>query len=72
MPFEFTARGLLQRVAALVEHQDFCSSVALWPPIEEAQIQTADIGVSCKDHCARNGLICEPAFFATANRKVAE
>uniref|UniRef100_A0A3B4ZEN9 alpha-1,6-mannosyl-glycoprotein 6-beta-N-acetylglucosaminyltransferase n=1 Tax=Stegastes partitus TaxID=144197 RepID=A0A3B4ZEN9_9TELE len=68
LPYEFSCEGMLQRVSALVEKQDFCSSTSSWPPLSALQVVKAEAGTSCKKACRKVGLICEPAFFPKLNR----
>ena len=70
LPYEFTHEGMLQRVNAFTEHQDFCSSNSgSWPPILSVNITPAAAGKSCKDVCWERRQICEPAHFKHINSK---
>ncbi|KAJ8019701.1 Alpha-1,6-mannosylglycoprotein 6-beta-N-acetylglucosaminyltransferase A [Holothuria leucospilota] len=72
LPFEYTCEGMLQRVSAYVQHQDFCATVdPPWPPTSALRTITADVGVSCKKACFDLGLVCEPSFFPLINSKEA-
>ncbi|XP_013880322.1 alpha-1,6-mannosylglycoprotein 6-beta-N-acetylglucosaminyltransferase A [Austrofundulus limnaeus] len=67
LPYEFTCEGMLQRVNVLIEKQDFCSDAKSWPPLSALQVLKANAGVSCKQACQGEGLICEPMFFPHLN-----
>ncbi|XP_065064114.1 alpha-1,6-mannosylglycoprotein 6-beta-N-acetylglucosaminyltransferase A-like [Rhopilema esculentum] len=70
LPMEFTNKGMLERLAALIEHQDLCNLDApRWPPLQSLYTFLAEPGVSCKDECHRRGLICEWSFFHDINNK---
>uniref|UniRef100_A0AAY4CIE0 alpha-1,6-mannosyl-glycoprotein 6-beta-N-acetylglucosaminyltransferase n=1 Tax=Denticeps clupeoides TaxID=299321 RepID=A0AAY4CIE0_9TELE len=34
LPYEFTCEGMLQRVNAFIENQDFCHGQVMWPPLK--------------------------------------
>jgi alpha-1,3(6)-mannosylglycoprotein beta-1,6-N-acetyl-glucosaminyltransferase len=68
LPFEFTHQGMLQRVIAYIEHQDFCSlSGSIWPPTSSVDIFLSAEGKSCKETCRANKRICEPSHFKQLN-----
>uniref|UniRef100_A0A147AI28 alpha-1,6-mannosyl-glycoprotein 6-beta-N-acetylglucosaminyltransferase n=1 Tax=Fundulus heteroclitus TaxID=8078 RepID=A0A147AI28_FUNHE len=67
LPYEFTCEGMLQRLNALIEKQDFCSPTMSWPPLSALQVVRAEAGTSCKQACRQAGLICQPTFFAYLN-----
>ncbi|XP_067372638.1 alpha-1,6-mannosylglycoprotein 6-beta-N-acetylglucosaminyltransferase A-like isoform X1 [Channa argus] len=67
IPYEFTCEGMLQRVNALIEKQEFCYITGRWPPVSSLQVVEAEAGTSCKQACQKVGLICEPAFFQNLN-----
>ncbi|KAK2839551.1 hypothetical protein Q5P01_013291 [Channa striata] len=67
VPYEFTSEGMLQRVNALIENQEFCHSTGRWPPGSSLHVVEAEAAVSCKQACRKAGLICEPAFFPNLN-----
>ncbi|KAM7436456.1 hypothetical protein ABFA07_013722 [Porites harrisoni] len=66
LPYEFTVAGMLERLNAYLENQDFCKP-SDWPPIKELQITKGKDGQSCEFACLDKGLVCEPTFFATVN-----
>ncbi|KAF0046204.1 hypothetical protein F2P81_002733 [Scophthalmus maximus] len=63
LPYEFTCEGMLQRVNAFIENQDFCHGQVMWPPLGALQVKLAEPGRSCKQVCQEEQLICEPSFF---------
>ncbi|XP_065064116.1 alpha-1,6-mannosylglycoprotein 6-beta-N-acetylglucosaminyltransferase A-like isoform X1 [Rhopilema esculentum] len=68
LPREFTAVGMMERVHALIQHQDFCDPNApRWPPIRNLEVYLAPRGVSCKNLCRKKGKICEPSYFSDIN-----
>ncbi|CAM9529486.1 alpha-1,6-mannosylglycoprotein 6-beta-N-acetylglucosaminyltransferase A [Lethenteron reissneri] len=69
MPYEFTCEGMLQRVNAFIEKQDFCHQKRLWPPLSALQVKVAQPGQSCKHLCQESQLICEPTYFAHLNKE---
>ncbi|KAK1876816.1 Alpha-16-mannosylglycoprotein 6-beta-N-acetylglucosaminyltransferase A [Dissostichus eleginoides] len=58
LPYEFTCEGMLQRVNAFIQNQDFC----------HGQVKLAEPGRSCKQVCQEEQLICEPSFFQHLNK----
>ena len=63
MPYEFTKEGMLQRLNAYIEHQDFCvANPLVWPPPSSITAVLGDIGKSCKDTCRERGelWLCVP------------
>ncbi|XP_045143353.1 alpha-1,6-mannosylglycoprotein 6-beta-N-acetylglucosaminyltransferase A [Echinops telfairi] len=68
MPYEFTCEGMLQRINAFIEKQDFCHGQVMWPPLSALQVKLAEPGTSCKQVCQESQLICEPSFFQHLNR----
>ncbi|XP_008426685.1 alpha-1,6-mannosylglycoprotein 6-beta-N-acetylglucosaminyltransferase A [Poecilia reticulata] len=68
LPYEFTCEGMLQRVNAFIENQDFCHGQVMWPPLSALQVKKADLGQSCKQVCQEAQLICEPSFFQHLNK----
>ncbi|KAM7105518.1 alpha-1,6-mannosylglycoprotein 6-beta-N-acetylglucosaminyltransferase A isoform 2-T5 [Molossus nigricans] len=68
MPYEFTCEGVLQRINAFIEKQDFCHGQVMWPPLSALQVKLAEPGQSCKQVCQENQLICEPSFFQHLNK----
>ncbi|MBZ3890098.1 Alpha-1,6-mannosylglycoprotein 6-beta-N-acetylglucosaminyltransferase A [Sciurus carolinensis] len=68
MPYEFTCEGMLQRINAFIEKQDFCHGQVMWPPLSALQVKLAEPGQSCKQVCQENQLICEPSFFQHLNK----
>lgn len=68
LPYEFTCEGMLQRVNAFIENQDFCHGQVMWPPLSALQVKLAEPGKSCKQVCQENHLICEPSYFQHLNK----
>ncbi|ROL40909.1 Alpha-1,6-mannosylglycoprotein 6-beta-N-acetylglucosaminyltransferase A [Anabarilius grahami] len=68
LPYEFTCEGMLQRVNAFIENQDFCHGQVMWPPLSAMQVKFAPAGKSCKQVCQEEQLICEPSFFQHLNK----
>uniref|UniRef100_A0A3Q2PVH0 alpha-1,6-mannosyl-glycoprotein 6-beta-N-acetylglucosaminyltransferase n=1 Tax=Fundulus heteroclitus TaxID=8078 RepID=A0A3Q2PVH0_FUNHE len=68
LPYEFTCEGMLQRVNAFIENQDFCHGQVMWPPLSALQVKMAEPGQSCKQVCQEAQLICEPSFFQHLNK----
>uniref|UniRef100_A0AAY4CIJ1 alpha-1,6-mannosyl-glycoprotein 6-beta-N-acetylglucosaminyltransferase n=1 Tax=Denticeps clupeoides TaxID=299321 RepID=A0AAY4CIJ1_9TELE len=68
LPYEFTCEGMLQRVNAFIENQDFCHGQVMWPPLSAMQVKLANPGKSCKQVCQEEQLICEPSFFQHLNK----
>ncbi|KAG9464033.1 hypothetical protein GDO78_020624 [Eleutherodactylus coqui] len=68
LPYEFTCEGMLQRVNAFIEKQDFCHGQVMWPPLSALQVKLAESGKSCKQVCQENQLICEPSYFQHLNK----
>ena len=55
LPYEFTYEGMLERVAVLLENQEFCTSHQ-WPPATVLETRVSKEGESCKDACYREGM----------------
>ncbi|XP_072118250.1 alpha-1,6-mannosylglycoprotein 6-beta-N-acetylglucosaminyltransferase A [Mobula birostris] len=68
LPYEFNCEGMLQRVSAFIENQDFCHGQVMWPPLSALQVKIAPPKQSCKQVCQENKLICEPSFFQHLNK----
>ncbi|XP_039613233.1 alpha-1,6-mannosylglycoprotein 6-beta-N-acetylglucosaminyltransferase A [Polypterus senegalus] len=68
LPYEFTCEGMLQRVNAFIENQDFCHGQVMWPPLSALHVKIAESGKSCKQVCQENQMICEPSFFQHLNK----
>ncbi|XP_078259557.1 alpha-1,6-mannosylglycoprotein 6-beta-N-acetylglucosaminyltransferase A [Rhinoraja longicauda] len=68
LPYEFNCEGMLQRVSAFIENQDFCHGQVMWPPLSALQVKIAPRKQSCKQICQENKLICEPSFFQHLNK----
>ncbi|XP_038607466.1 alpha-1,6-mannosylglycoprotein 6-beta-N-acetylglucosaminyltransferase A [Tachyglossus aculeatus] len=69
MPYEFTCEGMLQRMNAFIEKQDFCHGQVMWPPLSALQVKLSAPGKSCKRVCQESQLICEPSFFQHLNKE---
>ncbi|XP_062614039.1 alpha-1,6-mannosylglycoprotein 6-beta-N-acetylglucosaminyltransferase A-like isoform X1 [Saccostrea cucullata] len=70
MPYEFTEEGMLQRMNAYIEHQNWChfqKQGAKWPPESAITYIMGEDGQSCKDACWGKGLICDPSHFLQIN-----
>ncbi|XP_032233856.2 alpha-1,6-mannosylglycoprotein 6-beta-N-acetylglucosaminyltransferase A isoform X2 [Nematostella vectensis] len=67
IPFEWTTQGMLERVNALVNNQNFCDHTSRWPPIEELKLIQGLETESCTQTCKAKGLLCDPAFFPDIN-----
>nr|XP_058948150.1 alpha-1,6-mannosylglycoprotein 6-beta-N-acetylglucosaminyltransferase A-like [Pocillopora verrucosa] len=68
LPYEFTVLGMLERLNAYVEYQDFCR-LNDWPPIKELKTAISKDGQSCEFACLDKGLVCEPTFFPLINTR---
>uniref|UniRef100_A0AAQ4PYU4 alpha-1,6-mannosyl-glycoprotein 6-beta-N-acetylglucosaminyltransferase n=1 Tax=Gasterosteus aculeatus aculeatus TaxID=481459 RepID=A0AAQ4PYU4_GASAC len=68
LPYEYTCEGMLERVHAYIQNQDFC---ALEPPFVPANFSRQLSGQSCVEACHSEGFICEPAHFRFINNKEA-
>lgn len=58
MPYEFTEEGMLQRMNAYIEHQNWCQfqkQDAKWPPHSAISFVMGADGQSCKDACWEQG-----------------
>uniref|UniRef100_A0A4W4HT68 alpha-1,6-mannosyl-glycoprotein 6-beta-N-acetylglucosaminyltransferase n=1 Tax=Electrophorus electricus TaxID=8005 RepID=A0A4W4HT68_ELEEL len=74
LPYEFTCEGMLQRVNAFIENQDFCHGQVMWPPLSALQVRLAPAGKSCKQ-CTHMtvesaGDIVVPAYSESAHHCV--
>jgi len=67
LPYEWTPKGMLERVNTFTENLDFCEQRKQWPPLKEMHLVLGSKGNSCKDACAENGFLCEPSFFNYVN-----
>ncbi|XP_059172981.1 alpha-1,6-mannosylglycoprotein 6-beta-N-acetylglucosaminyltransferase A-like [Physella acuta] len=70
LPNEYTEEGMLQRMNAYIQNQNFCSfqrGQVKWPPREALQYVLAEPGKSCKDSCWSINRICEPVYFSELN-----
>ena len=55
LPFEMTEEGMLLRLSAYIQHQDFCSpKPEIWPPLSAVKVLLSLPGQSCKDACLAN------------------
>ncbi|XP_076441339.1 alpha-1,6-mannosylglycoprotein 6-beta-N-acetylglucosaminyltransferase A-like [Babylonia areolata] len=69
-PYEFTEEGMLQRMSAYIQHQQFCNfqrTVSKWPPSSALTFLMGQTGQSCAKACWARGSICEPGHFAEIN-----
>ncbi|NXN18371.1 MGT5B acetylglucosaminyltransferase, partial [Indicator maculatus] len=62
LPYEYTCEGMLERIHAYIQHQDFCTASSL-------QVWLSEPRHSCTQTCRRHGLVCEPTFFSFLNKK---
>ncbi|BFZ22058.1 hypothetical protein BsWGS_25097 [Bradybaena similaris] len=72
LPYEYTEEGMLQRMNAFIENQNFCSfqrNQVRWPPRQSVEIVFGEPGKSCKDACWVKGRICTPSHFQELNTK---
>jgi alpha-1,3(6)-mannosylglycoprotein beta-1,6-N-acetyl-glucosaminyltransferase len=68
LPYEYTEGGMIQRLNAYIEHQDFCGPhPPLWPPEGAVEVVLGQQGQSCKDVCWAHNKICEPSHFKRIN-----
>ncbi|XP_068688277.1 alpha-1,6-mannosylglycoprotein 6-beta-N-acetylglucosaminyltransferase A-like [Montipora foliosa] len=68
VPFEFTCEGMLERLNAYVENQNFCDMSDHWPSnTGELEITIARAGTSCTEACSKAGFTCEPEYFHLLN-----
>ncbi len=52
LPYEYTEEGILQRLNAYLNHQDFCSPFPEhWPRDEAVTTLVSPTGRSCKETC---------------------
>ncbi|KAL8623887.1 hypothetical protein ACOMHN_050602 [Nucella lapillus] len=69
-PYEFTEEGMLQRMSAYLQHQQFCDfqrTVSKWPPSSALTFVMAHTAQSCAQACWDRDLICEPSHFLEIN-----
>lgn len=87
LPYEFSAQGMLERVAVLVEMQNLCRALPYikddnlnrTTKIDDARLWpplrslkvVTAIDITCNEACSLRGLICEPSFFNAVNRRKA-
>ena len=56
IPREFTEAGMLERLNAYVENQEFCEDpIPVWPPLSASEITVGKIGASCVETCRSKG-----------------
>uniref|UniRef100_A0A8D3CLE2 alpha-1,6-mannosyl-glycoprotein 6-beta-N-acetylglucosaminyltransferase n=1 Tax=Scophthalmus maximus TaxID=52904 RepID=A0A8D3CLE2_SCOMX len=66
LPYEYTCEGMLERVHAYIQHQDFCAPETPFMPTNLSKQ-----GSSCVEACQSAGFVCEPAHFRIINNKEA-
>uniref|UniRef100_A0A087X761 alpha-1,6-mannosyl-glycoprotein 6-beta-N-acetylglucosaminyltransferase n=1 Tax=Poecilia formosa TaxID=48698 RepID=A0A087X761_POEFO len=71
LPYEYTCEGMLERVHAYIQNQDFCVPEPPWPPLSSLRLLVSQEGQSCVEACQSAGFICEPAHFRFVNNKEA-
>ncbi|GFS07555.1 alpha-1,6-mannosylglycoprotein 6-beta-N-acetylglucosaminyltransferase A [Elysia marginata] len=75
VPYEYTEEGMLQRMNAYIENQNFCLHQEYrgrkWPPAESVTNIIGEAGKSCRDACWDIRKICEPGHFAELNTEQA-
>lgn len=68
VPFEFSCEGMLERLNAYIDNQDFCDKSYHWPLQKgDLQIIIARPGKSCTDTCFNQDLTCESEYFYLLN-----
>ncbi|CAD5123239.1 DgyrCDS11597 [Dimorphilus gyrociliatus] len=68
LPKEFTPEGMIERLSAFLNHQDFCSPSRLrWPPDSSVQLLMSEKGQSCSEVCRKHKRICEASHFERLN-----
>ena len=56
IPREFTEIGMLERLNAYIENQDFCEDpMPVWPPLSSSKITVGEVGTSCVETCRSKG-----------------
>ncbi|KAK2561514.1 hypothetical protein P5673_015486 [Acropora cervicornis] len=58
LPFEWTPKGMLERVNAFTEYLHFCEHVERWPPLSEMKLLMGETGKSCVEVCKIFGAKC--------------
>lgn len=75
VPYEYTEEGMLQRVNAYIENQNFCfhqeNKQNKWPPTSSITYIIGGAGKSCRDACWDIHKICEPGHFPEMNTESA-
>ncbi|KAK7112831.1 alpha-1,6-mannosylglycoprotein 6-beta-N-acetylglucosaminyltransferase A-like [Littorina saxatilis] len=69
-PYEYTEEGMLQRMSAYIQHQQFCDfqhKVSKWPPSSVVTFVLGQSGQSCTQACWTKDFICEPSHFLELN-----
>ena len=61
MPYEFSYLGMVDRVNAYVQNQDFCNTSHVWPDASIMQAIVAYPGSSCTKQCRSSGIIAYPS-----------
>jgi len=65
LPYEMTHEGMLLRLSAYIQHQDFCSpKPEIWPPLSSVKVLLSQPGQSCKDACWANSKLFLIAFIS--------
>lgn len=68
LPREFTPEGMIERLIAFLNHQDFCSpSNVRWPPDSSVQLLMSEKGQSCSELCRKHKRVCEATHFERLN-----
>jgi hypothetical protein len=70
LPYEFTFAGMLERITAYLNNQQHCRPHQ-WPPSDSLVARVSQPGVSCKQTCYDEGLVCEPELFHLLNNEEA-
>jgi alpha-1,3(6)-mannosylglycoprotein beta-1,6-N-acetyl-glucosaminyltransferase len=70
LPYEYTPMGMLERVLLQVEHLRTCPEDAgyIWPPMEDMVLRVGKPGLSCKEVCLGEKMVCEPVHLRVVNR----
>ena len=75
VPYPFTHEGVLKRIHAYTEHQNFCDLENDWPPKETMKIKLGEAGQSCNQVCeghsdhsqSKRADRCQPSWFKHIN-----
>lgn len=81
LPYEYTFKGMLERVSKLIEKQQLCVKFPYslsvlnetlrnywWPPLSALRMALSQPGKSGNETCEEKNLMCESSFFPVLNR----